>query len=270
MSKAPLPSFLLLPGDPDPQAPTPRAHETLRGSGSQGDCNLQQESKTPDMQGRNDVLSPENTGAEKFDLPEFLNVPPAPAPPKVPKPKNMGNQNLAPPPVLDIANMLGFTMPQVEDDPDYSAQDPEIRTFIRVLATTGRVKVAADRAGLHRSRLYKLRDRDKKFRALWKKALEGRSDLIEDEAMRRAVQGVEEPVYYMGSICGYKRVYSDALLGKLMEGNIPEKYRANHKVEVTGAVGVATLVLPAVTTADEWLAQNNGTIIDQLPESDYD
>ena len=93
--------------------------------------------------------------------------------------------------------------------------------------------------------------------------------MIEDEAIRRAVNGVSEDVYYMGAVCGSKRNYSDALLGKLLEGNMPEKYRQNHKIELDAKLAVSTLVLPATTSAEDWAAQNSGTIIDVEPTDEY-
>ena len=50
--------------------------------------------------------------------------------------------------------------------------------------------------------------------------------MLEREARRRAVEGVEEPVgFYKGEPSAYVRKYSDTLLIFLMKGARPDKYR---------------------------------------------
>ena len=49
-------------------------------------------------------------------------------------------------------------------------------------------------------------------------------DALEDTAIRRAVLGVEEPVFWQGQVVGWKTVYSDRLLTFLLAGN-RAKYR---------------------------------------------
>lgn len=48
-------------------------------------------------------------------------------------------------------------------------------------------------------------------------AREEACDTLEAEAMRRAVQGFEQPVYHKGVKCGTVRKYSDALLMFLLK-----------------------------------------------------
>lgn len=47
---------------------------------------------------------------------------------------------------------------------------------------------------------------------------------LENAAVERAVEGVDEPVFYQGSECGSKKKYSDDLLKFLMQANNPSKY----------------------------------------------
>jgi hypothetical protein len=58
---------------------------------------------------------------------------------------------------------------------------------------------------------------------------------LESEARRRAVDGVDEPVFHKGRICGTVRKYSDALLMFLLRGNAPEKYKEGVTVGGNGA-----------------------------------
>ena len=47
---------------------------------------------------------------------------------------------------------------------------------------------------------------------------------LEDEATRRAVEGVEGPVFFQGRQCGVVRKYSDTLLIFRLKAMRPEKY----------------------------------------------
>ncbi len=61
------------------------------------------------------------------------------------------------------------------------------------------------------------------------------ADRLEDEAWRRAVEGVEEPVgWYKGKQGGVVHRYSDTLLIFLMKGLMPERY--GDRVEVGGTL----------------------------------
>jgi hypothetical protein len=48
---------------------------------------------------------------------------------------------------------------------------------------------------------------------------------LEDEAVRRAYHGVEEPVFYKGVQCGSVTSYSDTLLMFLLKARKPAVYR---------------------------------------------
>jgi hypothetical protein len=53
---------------------------------------------------------------------------------------------------------------------------------------------------------------------------------LEDEALRRAYHGVEEPVFYEGVQCGSVTRYSDKLLMFLLKARHPAKYRERQGV----------------------------------------
>ena len=72
----------------------------------------------------------------------------------------------------------------------------------------------------------------------------------EDEAVRRAHDGVDEPVFYQGKACGVVRKYSDTLLIFLLKGRRPEKYRdrPSHAVGVPDDGPVTfKVIIPGVT-----------------------
>ena len=61
--------------------------------------------------------------------------------------------------------------------------------------------------------------------------------LLEDEAKRRAVNGVIKPVYYKGAVCGKIKEYSDVLLIVLLKAHAPEKYKERVQAEHSGPNG---------------------------------
>ena len=65
-------------------------------------------------------------------------------------------------------------------------------------------------------------------------------DKLEEEARRRALAGVNEPVFYQGKIVGHVARKSDTLLIFLLKGKRPEVYTERH--EHTGAHGQAIRV----------------------------
>ena len=56
-------------------------------------------------------------------------------------------------------------------------------------------------------------------------------DTIEAEMRRRAIDGVDKPVFYKGQQCGTVKEYSDMLLAMLANGAMPEKYKQKTKIE---------------------------------------
>lgn len=109
------------------------------------------------------------------------------------------------------------------------------RTFLECLETTGNVSRAAEAAALPRQSFYKRRRSDPQFAAQWDEAVEIGVASLEDEARRRAQEGVLKPVFYQGAECGAVREFSDTLLIFLLKAHRPEKYRERR--EITGADG---------------------------------
>jgi hypothetical protein len=102
--------------------------------------------------------------------------------------------------------------------------------FLKALSDTGSVTAAVAAAGTSRSRVYELRRSDLEFAAAWDTAEEIAADRLEDEARRRAVEGVPEPLVSGGKIVhddGGKpiaiRRYSDPLLLALMRAHRPPR-----------------------------------------------
>lgn len=115
------------------------------------------------------------------------------------------------------------------------------RAFLLTLADTGQVKRAAQTIGMSRETVYQWRREDPEFAKAWERALEIAAEGLEDEAYRRAHDGVEEPVHYMGMAVDTVTKYSDTLLIFLLKGMKPEKYR--ERVEHSGTVDIAQRII---------------------------
>jgi hypothetical protein len=85
--------------------------------------------------------------------------------------------------------------------------------------------------------VYVTREKDPEFAAAWEEALEEATDLLEEEARRRAHDGYEEPVYYKGTQCGVITRYSDQLMITLLKAHRPAKFRENIRQELSGPDG---------------------------------
>ena len=110
------------------------------------------------------------------------------------------------------------------------------KAFLTALATGASVSAACCAAKFGRRRAYDWRDADEAFAAEWEDALEAGTDLMEDEMRRRAVEGVDEPRFHDGEICGYVRKYSDTLLIFMLKARRPDKYKERGEVAQTGKV----------------------------------
>lgn len=72
------------------------------------------------------------------------------------------------------------------------------------------------------------------FAEAWDAAKRIGVSALEDEAHRRAFEGVDKPVFYKGDECGSIREYSDLLAVFLLKAHDPAKYRENSKLELSG------------------------------------
>lgn len=98
---------------------------------------------------------------------------------------------------------------------------------------------AARQAGIARNALYLWKKDDPEFAAEWEAALIAGGETLEEEAVRRARDGWDEPVWYQGEQVGTVRRYSDTLMIFLLKGVMPEKYGDRQKVEMSGSVDLA-------------------------------
>lgn len=110
--------------------------------------------------------------------------------------------------------------------------------FLASFARTGLVSYACEDAGIGRTTAYQARQRDEAFALAWADTEQQVTETMERELYRRAVEGVDKPVYQGGKRVGTIREYSDTLLIVGLKARAPDRYRENFKVEHTGNVGL--------------------------------
>ncbi|MDE0205161.1 MAG: hypothetical protein OXP66_03955 [Candidatus Tectomicrobia bacterium] len=84
--------------------------------------------------------------------------------------------------------------------------------FLSSLQTTGVVAWAAKAADVGRQTVYDHMKADPEFAKRCEEALGMAEDSLEDEVMRRALEGEQVPVYFKGKVVGQQTRKSDTLL----------------------------------------------------------
>lgn len=133
--------------------------------------------------------------------------------------------------------------------------------FIAAFVVCASVTKAAAAAKIDRALHYRWLEEDAEYAKRFERARVQAGEALEDEAVRRAYEGYNEPVIYQGGLCysldqfqlddkGNRtavlkprakpltvRKYSESLMLKLLDGFLPQRYKKRGSVEVTGANG---------------------------------
>ncbi len=118
--------------------------------------------------------------------------------------------------------------------------------FLAAYAAVGNISTAAKLTGIQRSNHYNWLRESQDYHDKFEDASEQAIDSLESEARRRAVDGVDRPVFHKGEQVGAVREYSDTLLIFLLKGLRPEKYRERSSQEIT-ATGAQAVEIRVVT-----------------------
>jgi hypothetical protein len=130
--------------------------------------------------------------------------------------------------------------------------------FLKALADSGSVTAAVAVAGTSRSRVYELRKTDAVFAAAWDEAEEIATDRLQDEARRRAMKGVAEPLVSAGKLVRGDdgqpimiQRYSDNLLVALLNARrLPRRERSvRFKLPALRSAADAASAMAALTAA---------------------
>lgn len=117
----------------------------------------------------------------------------------------------------------------------HAITDVEWSLFLEQLALEPNVSKACRAAGISGAAAYSKRSNDADFRRAWDEALNESVDRVEEELHRRAVLGVDEPVFYQGEKCGVVRKYSDSLLSLYIK-RWRHEYRDRSTVDMNAKV----------------------------------
>lgn len=138
--------------------------------------------------------------------------------------------------------------------------------FLTALARTGLENKSAKAAGVSTSLVHKtwlcegtLRewteeelDAAEVFKEMMHEAHEAATDLLEAEARRRGMKGIDKPVWYKGRIVGHMKEYSDRLLERLLEAH-RARFRSKSEVKVDGIVPAT----PGITRIERVIVKPN-------------
>jgi len=121
--------------------------------------------------------------------------------------------------------------------PPHRIGEEEFARFLERVREGKTLNAAALGTGFsYRSFAHRL-ERDDMWRERFEEAREegaqALADQLEDEARRRATEGVQKGVYHKGFLVGTETVYSDRLLERLLERHA-DGYQRTSRVEVTG------------------------------------
>ena len=114
------------------------------------------------------------------------------------------------------------------------ATDENKEIVLAMLANGATYGAAAAAIGAHRRTIMKWSDNDEEFAQRWRDAVEEGIDRLEQEAIRRARDGIKRPVFYMGQVVGHVQEYSDSLLKFLLEAKRPALSGAQHQRDAAG------------------------------------
>lgn len=130
----------------------------------------------------------------------------------------------------------------------------EIWTLIlNHIANMGVYYKACRAAGISLRYFEKLREQHPILEELVQDAMAVYRQRLVEVVHERAVNGVEEEVYYQGQVCGSIRHYSDNLLAMLIKRHLPE-FRDHSTADVNVNGGVLVVHQPAQSRED-WLAE---------------
>lgn len=114
-------------------------------------------------------------------------------------------------------------------------------TFLEVYRKTRSQQKAAVAAGRTYVGFYSLRKNNEEFRAEFEIARSELFEKLEEEAIRRAYDGVEVGKFYQGKLIATEREYSDRMLQFLLERGWPERFAPTIRNEITGKDGKALI-----------------------------
>lgn len=134
---------------------------------------------------------------------------------------------------------------------------PWCQAFLHYLGTVPSPAVAARKVEVNRTSAYRYADHHPWFKKAWEDAVEDSLDSLQAEAYKRAIQGVDEPVFYRGTKIATVKKPSDTLLMFLLNNmrfHTPEQEQVfRHRIE--GVSEDAAPIHISIESEEEYLAR---------------
>ncbi len=129
-----------------------------------------------------------------------------------------------------------------EPDPDdYTPQKFDLETqkqFLENFSEVGVIKKAVKGLDISVRTVYRAKNCSERFRNAFNLAKKVAVENLEEEMYRRAVEGVERPVFQKGERVGATKHYSDGLLKFLSKTWAPDKFDSNEEKGISGNVHI--------------------------------
>jgi hypothetical protein len=145
----------------------------------------------------------------------------------------------------------------------------KVKAFLETLRLTANVSKSCQAVLIDRSTAYRWREEDEEFAKAWDEAIEAGYDDLEEEARRRAFEGIIRKKFDKGEpvidpLTGeqyYEREYSDTLTIFLLKGGRPDKYRERYEHSGPGGGAIPVTIsdlLKKVYAEDEDIIDPGG------------
>lgn len=123
------------------------------------------------------------------------------------------------------------------ETPEKEFAKPWMERFIAYMSEGGHARGACRAARIGRTTAYRYRQSDEDFALAWADAEEESTERLEEEAFRRACEGLKRNKYdAKGNLLCEELVYSDTLAIFLLKARRPEKYRDRYEFKHSGEV----------------------------------
>ena len=120
---------------------------------------------------------------------------------------------------------------------DDRTKEQQQADFLESFEQTANITMSCKAVNVPRRTIYNWLTDDPEFKKNFGLSSSIGLGVLEDEAVRRAVQGVNKPVYQSGRKVGYVQEYSDTLMIFLLKARDPEKYRERFSGELSAPGG---------------------------------
>lgn len=135
----------------------------------------------------------------------------------------------------------------------------KMNQFLKAYSELGVLSKAAEVAGIKLRQHYYWLQAFPEYAEEFEEAAQKALGRLEEEAIRRAVDGVEKPVFYKGQKVGTTKDYSDTLLMFMLKGMSPEKYRDRYEPAQNNTINIQLTAL-----SDEELDNRLNKILSKL------